>query len=64
LTFALVEREFGWVSYALQYVVHRPCNILQAGTPEQIRTYLEPTVRGERLECLALSVRWRGDQKE
>ena len=26
LTFTLLEREFGWVSYALQYAVHRPCN--------------------------------------
>ncbi len=33
LTFTLLERELGWVTYALQYVVHRPSNILQAGTP-------------------------------
>ncbi len=32
LTFTLLERELGWVSYALHYVVHRPSNILQAGT--------------------------------
>lgn len=24
LTFTLLERELGWVTYALQYVVHRP----------------------------------------
>lgn len=55
LTFALVERELGWASYALQYVVHRPCNILEAGSPEQIETYLKPTVRGERLDCIAMT---------
>jgi acyl-CoA dehydrogenase len=55
LTFTLVEREFGWATYALHYAVHRPSNILQAGTPEQIETYLKPTVRGERLDCLAMT---------
>ncbi len=55
VSFALVEREFGWVSYALQYIVHRPCNILEAGTADQIDTYLKPTVRGERLDCIALT---------
>ena len=30
LSFTLLERELGWASYALQYIVHRPCNILQA----------------------------------
>jgi acyl-CoA dehydrogenase len=55
LTFALVERELGWVSYALHYIVHRPCNILEAGSPEQIETYLKPTVRGERLDCIAMT---------
>jgi acyl-CoA dehydrogenase len=55
LSFALVERELGWVSYALQYIVHRPCNILEGGSPDQIETYLKPTVRGERLDCIALT---------
>ncbi len=55
LSFALMEREFGWVSYALHYIVHRPCNILEAGSPDQIETYLKPTVRGERLDCIAMT---------
>lgn len=55
LTLALVERELGKVSYALQYIVARPSNILQACTGEQIERYLLPTVRGERVECLAMS---------
>ncbi len=55
LNFVLVERELGWVSYALQYAIHRPSNILEAGTPDQIETYLKPTVRGERLDCIAMT---------
>ena len=55
LTFTLVEREFGWVSYALHYIVHRPSNILEGGSAEQIETYLKPTVRGERLDCIAMT---------
>jgi acyl-CoA dehydrogenase len=55
LSFAMMEREFGWVSYALHYIVHRPCNILEAGSPDQIEAYLRPTVRGERLDCIAMT---------
>lgn len=55
LTIALVERELGKTSYALQYIVARPSNILQACTGEQIDRYLLPTIRGERVECLAMS---------
>ncbi len=55
LTMALVERELGAASYALQYIVARPSNILQACRDEQIGRYLLPTVRGERVECLAMS---------
>ena len=55
LTLALVERELGAASYALQYIVARPSNILRACRGEQIERYLLPTVRGERVECLAMS---------
>ncbi len=55
LTLALVERELGAASYALQYIVARPSNILRACRGEQINRYLLPTVRGERVECLAMS---------
>lgn len=55
LTIAMVERELGKTSYALQYIVARPSNILQACIGEQIDHYLLPTVRGERVECLAMS---------
>ncbi|MBT8200403.1 MAG: acyl-CoA/acyl-ACP dehydrogenase [Acidimicrobiia bacterium] len=55
VTMALVDRELGATSYALQYIVHRPSNILQACTPAQIDEYLVPTVRGDRVDCLAMS---------
>ena len=55
LTLALVELELGAASYALQYIVARPSNILQACRDEQVERYLIPTVRGERVECLAMS---------
>ena len=52
---ALLERELGKASFALQYVVARPSNILQACAGDQVERYLLPTVRGERLECLAMT---------
>jgi acyl-CoA dehydrogenase len=55
LTTALVERELGKATYALQYIVARPSNILRACTGDQIDAYLLPTIRGERVECLAMS---------
>lgn len=55
LTMAMAERAFGWTSYALQYIVARPSNILQACTGDQVEEYLLPTIRGERTECLAMS---------
>ena len=55
LTLAMAERAFGWTSYALQYIVARPSNILRACTGDQVGEYLAPTVRGERVECLAMS---------
>ena len=55
LTLAMAERAFGWTAYALHYIVARPSNILQACTGDQVDEYLLPTVRGERVECLAMS---------
>ncbi len=55
LTLAMAERAFGWTSYALHYIVARPSNILRACTGDQVEEYLLPTVRGERVECLAMS---------
>ena len=55
LTMAMVDRAFGWTQYALHYIVARPSNILQACTGDQVEDYLVPTVRGERVDCLAMS---------
>jgi acyl-CoA dehydrogenase len=51
----LVERELGRASYALQWLVARPSNILQACEGEQVERYLLPTIRGERIDCLAMT---------
>ena len=51
----LVDRELGAASYALQYIVARPSNILRACVGEQIDEYLIPTIRGERVDCMAMS---------
>ena len=55
LTVALMEIELGRTSFALQYAVARPSNILRACKGEQVERYLLPTVRGERVECLAMT---------
>jgi acyl-CoA dehydrogenase len=55
LTLALMSRELGRASMALQWIVARPSNILRACTGDQIATYLVPTIQGERLECLAMT---------
>jgi acyl-CoA dehydrogenase len=51
----LVERELGRASYALQWLVARPSNILLACEGEQRDRYLLPTIRGERHDCLAMT---------
>jgi len=55
VSLALLEREFGRTNYALQYAVARPSNILRACRGEQVERYLLPTIRGERVECLAMT---------
>ncbi len=52
---ALVERELGKASYALQWLVARPSNILRACVGEQRERYLLPSIRGERHDCLAMT---------
>ena len=56
VTWVLYEKELGRTSYALHYsCVARPSNILLACAGEQRERYLLPAVRGERVECLAMS---------
>jgi acyl-CoA dehydrogenase len=55
LALTLVERELGWTAYALQALVARPSNILQACRGDQVDAYLLPAIRGERHDCLAMT---------
>jgi acyl-CoA dehydrogenase len=56
VTWVLYEKELGWTGYALHYgCVGRPSNILLACQGEQRERYLLPAVRGERVECLAMT---------
>jgi len=56
VSWILYEKELGYTGYALQYAcVARPSNILLACSGEQRERYLLPAVRGERVECLAIS---------
>jgi len=55
LEFALVERELGRGSMALNHFFGRPQNILMACEGEQVDRYLMPAVRGERMDALAMT---------
>jgi acyl-CoA dehydrogenase len=56
VSWVMYEKELGHTSYILHYsCVGRPSNILLACDGEQRERYLLPTVRGERVECLAMS---------
>ncbi len=55
LDFALVERELGRGSMALNHFFGRPQNILMACKGDQIERYLLPAVRGERMDALAMT---------
>ena len=55
LDFALVERELGHGSMALNHFFGRPQNILMACEGEQRARYLLPAVRGERMDALAMT---------
>jgi len=55
LSMCLLDRELGRASMALQYTVGRPSNILQACVGEQREKYLYPCIRGERIDCLAMT---------
>jgi len=55
LSVTLVERELGWTSYALHALVARPSNILRACQDDQVQAYLLPAIRGERVDCLAMT---------
>ena len=53
--FALLERELGRGSMALTHFFGRPQNILMACEDDQIERYLNPAVRGEKMDALAMT---------
>ncbi|MFM2355182.1 MAG: hypothetical protein RLZZ528_918 [Pseudomonadota bacterium] len=56
LSWLLYERELGRANYALHWTcVARPSNILCAGNEDQRKRYLDPCVRGETWDCLAMT---------
>jgi acyl-CoA dehydrogenase len=55
LDFALLERELGRTSMALNHWWGRPSNILCACDAAQRERYLLPCVRGERMDALAMT---------
>ncbi len=55
LSMCMLDRELGRASYALQYMVGRPSNILQACIGDQREQYLFPCIRGEKTDCLAMT---------
>jgi alkylation response protein AidB-like acyl-CoA dehydrogenase len=56
LTWVMYERELGRANYALHWnCVARPSNILVACEGEQREHYLYPCVRGEKIDCLAMT---------
>jgi acyl-CoA dehydrogenase len=55
LTFALLERELGRTSMALNTWWGRPSNILCACNAEQRERYLLPCARGEKMDALAMT---------
>jgi len=55
LTLCLMEKELGRANFGLQYIVARPSNILLACQGEQVERYLLPTIRGEKVDCLAMT---------
>jgi alkylation response protein AidB-like acyl-CoA dehydrogenase len=56
LSWLLFEKELGRANYALHWTcIARPSNILCAGTPEQRKKYLDPCIRGDTWDCLAMT---------
>jgi acyl-CoA dehydrogenase len=56
LTWVLYEKELGRANYALHWnCVARPSNILMACNEEQRERYTFPCVRGEKIDCMAMT---------
>lgn len=55
VSMCLLDRELGRANMALNYTVARPSNILQACEGDQREKYLFPCIRGEKVDCLAMT---------
>lgn len=55
VTMLLMEIELAQTNYALSHFVYRPSNILQACVGEQRERYLLASIRGERMDCVAMT---------
>ncbi|WP_020593248.1 acyl-CoA dehydrogenase family protein [Kiloniella laminariae] len=55
VTMTLLERELGRASQALSVIFGRPSNILCGCKGEQVEKYLKPAIRGEKIDCIALT---------
>lgn len=51
----LIEKELGRTSLALAECAHRPLNILASCAGDQVKQFLEPTVRGDKRDCIAMT---------
>jgi len=52
----LVQEQIGRVTNGLGWVVHTPAAWLpEVATPHQLETWVKPTIRGERMECYAIT---------
>ena len=53
---ALVQEQIGRVTNALGWIVHTPAGWLpEVATEHQMETWVRPTIRGERMECYAIT---------
>lgn len=51
----LVEKGLASAGWALSNAVRRPLSVLAAASGEQVPHYLEPVMRGEKRECIAMT---------
>ncbi len=51
----LIEKELGRTSLAMAECAHRPLNILAACKGKQAAEFLEPTIRGDKRDCIAMT---------
>lgn len=55
LSMCMLDRALGRASMALNYIVYRPSNVLQACVGEQRERYLLPACRGEKVDAFAMT---------